>query len=149
METQNFIVPNVEHYEELVVDNTIYEPEQTESFVLEPAPSSVKSKPKTKVCYKCNLCNYTTDRTTNFNMHYKMVHLKTRVMCHLCGKEYSNINQHLRIIHKVLKSGMTEKHRCEHCGQEFYDLEQHLRRAHSNLYVGRDCSCNICGENFS
>ena len=82
-------------------------------------------------------------------MHYKMVHLKNRTLCQLCGKEYSNINQHMRVIHKVLKSGKTEKVKCSDCSQEFYDIDQHRRRAHSNLYVGRDCKCNICGENFS
>ena len=70
--------------------------------------------------YQCELCGYATTRQTNYNTHYKMVHLKSRTMCELCGKEYSNINQHMRVVHKSLKSGMTVKHKCEHCHLEYY-----------------------------
>ena len=77
-------------------------------------------KPKGATTYQCELCGYATNRTTNYNMHYKMVHLKSRTMCELCGKEYSNINQHMRVVHKSLKSGMTEKKSCDQCGNKYY-----------------------------
>ena len=100
------------------------------------------------VTYKCDLCNYSTNRSTNYHTHYKMVHLKSKTLCQLCGKEYSNINQHLRVIHKVLRSGVTQRRRCETCHQEFYDLAQHRRRAHGQV-TERLARCEECGETFS
>lgn len=77
-------------------------------------------KVKGATMYQCELCGYATNRTTNYNMHYKMVHLKSRTMCEQCGKEYSNINQHMRVVHKALKSGLTEKQPCSQCGNQYY-----------------------------
>ena len=93
----------------------------------------LQSKEGKKSNFQCELCGYATNRATNYNMHYKMVHLKSRTQCELCGKEYSNINQHMRVVHKVLKSGMTEKHKCSQCDQEYYDIQQHMRRAHKQV----------------
>ena len=78
--------------------------------------------------HQCEVCGYTTNRLTNYTMHYKMVHLRSRTMCELCGKEYSNINQHMRVVHKALKSGMTEKHKCPHCAMEYYGKQAPLTR---------------------
>ncbi len=38
--------------------------------------------------------------------------------------------QHLRVVHKTLKSGMTKQEKCHLCHQDYYDLLQHHRRAH-------------------
>jgi len=109
----------------------------------------LQTKEGKKSNFQCELCGYATNRATNYNMHYKMVHLKSRTQCELCGKEYSNINQHMRVVHKVLKSGMTEKHKCSQCDQEYYDIQQHMRRAHKQLVQPRDCTCSTCGEKFT
>ena len=147
-ETQNFIIGDASS----VLEDVVIDHEDVEILNHSKSNGS-KDKSKTNikppVNYKCDLCSYSTNKTTNYNMHYKMVHLKNRTLCQLCGKEYSNINQHMRVIHKVLKSGKTEKVKCQDCNQEYYDIDQHRRRAHSNLYVGRDCKCDICGANFS
>ena len=91
-----------------------------------PEKTSGKTKrSKVTTTYQCELCGYATTRQTNYNTHYKMVHLKSRTMCELCGKEYSNINQHMRVVHKSLKSGMTVKHKCEHCHLEYYGKQQY------------------------
>ena len=116
---------------------------------IEKAHKVKEIKSKNTTSYQCELCGYATNRTTNYNMHYKMVHLKSRTVCELCGKEYSNINQHMRVVHKTLKSGMTVKHKCGQCGQEYYDIQQHMRRAHRHLVQPRDCTCHICGEKFT
>jgi len=116
---------------------------------IEKAHTVKEMKSKNTTSYQCELCGYATNRTTNYNMHYKMVHLKSRTVCELCGKEYSNINQHMRVVHKTLKSGMTVKHKCGQCGQEYYDIQQHMRRAHRHLVQPRDCTCHICGEKFT
>jgi hypothetical protein len=147
------------------------------------------------------MCGYATGRITNYKHHIKQVvisctqnkysriisqffnsskmqmeivlqvHLKDRTVCHLCGKEYSNINQvtdnkccggsfrcvplaqailqlicgvkinlffspqHLRVVHKTLKSGMTKQEKCHLCHQDYYDLLQHQRRAHKVPFI--------------
>ena len=111
-----------------------------------------EKKVRKRVTYQCGECDYSSTRSANYNTHYQMVHLKNRTVCQICGKPYSNINQHMRVVHKAPKSGKTEKSRCPHCPQEFYDLDQHLRRAHKDLVqtvFARDSTCNLCGETFT
>ena len=127
---------------------------------IELAPSQVlpvllagkEKKVKKRVSYQCGECDYSSNRSANYNTHYQMVHLKSRTVCQICRKPYSNINQHMRVVHKAPKSGKTEKSRCPHCPQEFYDLDQHIRRAHKDLVETvfvRDSTCNLCGETFT
>jgi len=111
--------------------------------------TSKPKKQKEMARYQCELCGYKTDRVTNYTIHVKTVHLKDRTVCHLCGKEYSNINQHIRVIHKMAKSGLKTKESCGLCGQEYYDIKQHLRRAHQIVEEQKDTTCNYCGEKFS
>ena len=157
--TQNFIISTGEDIE-FMLDDVDVEAEEvvaTEETAEEVIYSGEKGargqrvnsdKRGHQVTYKCDLCSYSSNRSTNYNTHYKMVHLKTKTLCQLCGKEYSNINQHLRVIHKVLRSGVTQRRRCDTCHQEFYDLEQHRRRAHG-LVTERVSRCDECGETFS
>ena len=114
-------------------------------------PAGKERRVKGTATYQCRECDYSSNRSANYNMHYQMVHLKSRTLCPICGKAYSNINQHLRVVHKTLKSGKTEKTKCSHCSQEFYDLDKHMRRAHKELVevTGRDCTCNVCGLSFT
>jgi hypothetical protein len=44
-------------------------------------------------------------------------------------------SQHLRVVHKTLKSGMTKQEKCPLCHQDYYDLLQHQRRAHKVLII--------------
>ena len=149
--TQNFIISAANDIE-FILDDVAEEVVTTEEEVIysgeKGAGLRINSDKEGKVTYKCDLCSYSTNRSTNYNTHYKMVHLKSRTLCQLCGKEYSNISQHLRVIHKVLRSGVTQKRRCETCHQEFYDLVQHLRRAHG-LVTEREARCEDCGKMFS
>ena len=91
-----------------------------------PESNAGKAKKIKVTTYQCELCGYATTRGTNYTTHYKMVHLKLRTMCELCGKEYSNINQHMKVVHKSLKSGMTVKHKCQHCHLEYYGRQYSL-----------------------
>ena len=154
--TQNFIISAGEDIE-FILDNveaeeTVVATEETEEVIYSGEKGTsgqrVTNQDNHHVTYKCDLCNYSTNRSTNYHTHYKMVHLKSKTLCQLCGKEYSNINQHLRVIHKVLRSGVTQRRRCETCHQEFYDLEQHRRRAHGQV-TERVARCEECGETFS
>ena len=155
--TQNFIISAGEDIEFMLGDVeteevvTTEEPSEEVIYSGETGASGQRVTPDKRgphVTYKCDLCSYSTNRSTNYNTHYKMVHLKTKTLCQLCGKEYSNINQHLRVIHKVLRSGVTQRRRCDTCHQEFYDLEQHMRRAHGQV-TERVARCEECGETFS
>jgi hypothetical protein len=56
-------------------------------------PSSVSEiLPKAKNV-SCEYCAYTTNRRSHLNEHYRIIHLKVKVICDLCGKEFANINQ--------------------------------------------------------
>ena len=102
----------------------------------------VKAKKSKTTMFQCELCGYATTRQTNYNTHYKMVHLKSRTMCELCGKEYSNINQHMKVVHKILKSGMTVKHKCEHCHLEYYG-KQHPCNIIKETRIANVVQCHI------
>ena len=39
---------------------------------------------------KCDFCSYTTHRKSHLSEHYRMIHLKVKVICDLCGKEFSS-----------------------------------------------------------
>lgn len=110
-------------------------------------PSSVSEiLPKAKNV-NCDLCSYTTNRKSHLNEHYRIIHLKEKVICDLCGKEFANINQHMRVVHKVLRSGILTKKECQECHKEFYDLTKHMAKAHNLKYV-YDYDCNICNVKF-
>ena len=46
---------------------------------------------------KCDFCSYTTHRKSHLTEHYRMMHLKVKVICDLCGKEFSS---KLPLLHK-------------------------------------------------
>ena len=127
---------------ELNIDGTVRQTQQ---------PGQKEKRNKKGATYHCTECDYSSNRSANYNMHYQMVHLKSRTRCQICGKPYSNINQHMRVVHKKLKSGKTQKTKCPHCPQEFYDLDKHIRRAHGDVVQSpaRDSTCNVCGLGFT
>ena len=92
---------------------------------------------------KCDQCSYTSYRRSHLTEHRRYVHLKAKVVCDLCGKEYSNLNQHMRVVHKVLKSGLSSKTQCQECYKEFYDLTKHMAKAHGLKYE-YDYNCHLC-----
>ena len=146
-------LPNTEGPQfEIAADSARESREDIDDGVAVRLAGGKEKKVRKRVSYQCGECDYSSNRSANYNTHYQMVHLKNRTVCQICGKPYSNINQHMRVVHKAPKSGKTEKSRCPHCPQEFYDLDQHLRRAHKDLVqpvIVRDCTCNLCGETFT
>ena len=76
-----------------------------------------------------------------------MVHQRERHSCPECGKEIANLNQHLRVIHKIFKASSREKV-CEICNKKFHNLEAHKIKAH-NIKAVTDYVCNICFKVFS
>lgn len=134
-DSQNYIL-------ELEKDNL----EECEDYFFQESPLECSNEEpvvrlKIKTIFKCTLCKYSTDKSSNYSSHYKLVHLKSKTLCQSCGKEYSNINQHMRIVHKQLRSGTLEKSECPHCGQGFFDLDKHIR--HGSIYVNLTY-CFLC-----
>merc|ERR1719431_2077087 len=86
---------------------------------------SKETKAKKTTSYQCELCGYATNRATNYNMHYKMVHLKSRTQCELCGKEYSNMKRHQQRVHQGLRVT------CNVCQKEVSNIDKH-KRVHRN-----------------
>lgn len=126
---------------------TLTEGGEEETVSTKLLPSSLSQiQPKEKNV-KCDFCSYTTNRKSHLNEHYRMIHLKVKVICDLCGKEFSNINQHMRVVHKVLRSGILSKKECQECGKEFFDLTKHMAKAHNLKYV-YDYNCSICETKF-
>ena len=76
-----------------------------------------------------------------------MVHQRERHSCPECGKQIANLNQHLRVIHKIFKASSREKV-CELCNKKFHNLEGHKLKAH-NIKGATQHVCNICFKAFS
>ena len=73
------------HYTETLVEGG---EEETVSTRL--LPSSLRQiEPKEKNI-KCDFCSYATHRKSHLNEHYRNIHLKVKVICDLCGKEFSS-----------------------------------------------------------
>ena len=58
-----------------------------------------------------------------------------------------DINQHMRVVHKVLRSGIVAKKECQECGKEFFDLTKHMAKAHNLKYI-YDYNCDLCETKF-
>ena len=53
-------------------------------------PSSISGIVTKERNLRCDFCAYTTNRRCHLNDHYRMIHLKVKVICDLCGKEFSS-----------------------------------------------------------
>ena len=66
-----------------------------------------------KVCvfqlknYKCAACGYSCYLKTDLERHLTNVHQKQRTPCPVCGKRYSDLRQHIRLVHEGHKVGST------------------------------------------
>ena len=71
---------------------TLTEGGEEETVSTKLLPSSLSQiQPKEKNV-KCDFCSYTTNRKSHLNEHYRMIHLKVKVICDLCGKEFSSMH---------------------------------------------------------
>ena len=53
--------------------------------------------------YKCAACGYSCYLKTDLERHINNVHDKHRSPCPICGKKYSDLRQHVRIVHEGAK----------------------------------------------
>ena len=100
--------------------------------------------------FECPHCEYKTNKKSNHDAHVKMVHQRERHSCPECGKEIANLNQHLRVIHKIFKASSREKV-CEICNKKFHNLEAHKKKAHNiqSNPISTDFACSICFKVFT
>ena len=101
----------------------------------------------TKYRYECSQCDYKTNKKSNHDSHIKFVHQKEKDICPECQKPIANLNQHLRVTHKIFKANTREKV-CEHCNKKFHNLEAHKLKAH-NVKPPAEFFCNICSKAFA
>ena len=55
--------------------------------------------------FKCTECGYSCYLKTDLERHINNVHDKFRSPCPICGKKYSDLRQHVRIVHEGAKVG--------------------------------------------
>ena len=53
--------------------------------------------------FKCTECGYSCYLKTDLERHINNVHDKFRSPCPICGKKYSDLRQHVRIVHEGAK----------------------------------------------
>ena len=53
--------------------------------------------------FKCGDCGYTCYLKTDLERHIMNVHDKFRSPCPSCGKKYSDLRQHIRVVHEGAK----------------------------------------------
>ena len=53
--------------------------------------------------FKCGDCGYSCYLKTDLERHISNVHDKHRSPCGVCGKKYSDLRQHVRIVHEGAK----------------------------------------------
>ena len=100
-----------------------------------------------KFKYECRHCQYKTNKKSNHDNHTKKIHEKVLDSCPECGKQIANLNQHLRVSHKIFKASSREKV-CDVCNKKFFNLEAHKLKAH-NIKNKPEYICNICLKAFS
>jgi len=107
--------------------------------------------------YKCAACGYSCYLKTDLERHITNVHQKQRRACPVCGKRYSDLRQHIRLVHEGRKvtrgwcqsEGVTIYFHCQHecptCKKKFTNLSQHINKTHKRL---RAAQCDKCGKTF-
>ena len=59
--------------------------------------------------FKCGDCGYTCYLKTDLERHIMNVHDKFRSPCPSCGKKYSDLRQHIRVVHEGAKVMIHQK----------------------------------------
>ena len=77
----------------------------------------------------------------------RLIHNKEKYKCPECNKEFSNLNQHLRVTHKIFKANTREKE-CEICHKKFFNLDAHRSKAH-NIKLPTEFICGLCNKQFT
>merc|ERR1719495_2021788 len=96
--------------------------------------------------FACDLCEYSTNKSSSLNEH-KLTHNKIKSHeCHLCGKFFGrkdHLSRHIKSIHEK------QKFKCELCSKEFTykcALNKHIKNVHEKP---KPHVCPVCDEKFS
>jgi len=140
---ENILLSNLEFERDVIISSSIQIKDEQNcppQEFQEPSSSQV-------VKYQCSQCSYNTNKKSNHDSHMKFVHFKEKDTCPECGKQIANLNQHLRVIHKIFKSNSREK-LCELCNKKFHNIEGHMLKAH-NIKSPSEYVCEICYKSFT
>jgi len=139
---ENILLSNLEFERDVIISTQIQiKDEQSNPQVIEEPSSSQVLK------YQCSQCDYKTNKKSNHDSHMKFVHFKEKDSCPECGKQIANLNQHLRVTHKIFKSNSREK-LCQICNKKFHNIEGHMLKAH-NIKSPTEHVCEICYKSFT
>ena len=111
-------------------------------FIIDFCLKVVEATSSTTYKYECIHCEYKTNKKSNHDNHIKKVHEKALDTCPECGKQIANLNQHLRVAHKIFKSNSREKV-CDICNKKFFNLDAHKLKSHQ-IKPPTDLVCNLC-----
>ena len=92
----------------------------------------------------CEFCSKAFTCQAKLNKHVSFNHTKDPLShkCHLCGKLFENLKQHISIVHEGNKN-----FECDKCGKCFSTgghLREHTKAVHEEAF-----RCDTCGKSFS
>ena len=92
---------------------------------------------QSKDLHTCDLCNKVFNKKSLLTTHQLTVHgvslASKKETCPFCDKEYTNLHQHIEIVHNN-----TKKYHCQKCQKGFYDNRE-LRRHHIKYLKTGEC----------
>ncbi|XP_076169900.1 uncharacterized protein LOC143147976 isoform X2 [Ptiloglossa arizonensis] len=96
--------------------------------------------------FKCQQCDLTFDRASQYDYHYRSIHLGEKSqLCEICGKGFfrkADLRTHLNI---HLGTNICI---CEICGRKFNHISNLIR--HGRMHAGiKPYPCSICGKRFT
>ena len=102
---------------------------------LRPQESRVESHPtvtQSPPGYSCKLCSQRFTTKSDLSIHRRTHKQNVKRECEICKKLYSNLEQHVKIVHEKIKN-----FECVNCQQRFYDNRE-LRNHHlKSLQTGQ------------
>jgi len=145
---ENILLSNLEFERDVIISSHVQIKDEQERVKDEQDSLQVEVPSSSQVLkYQCNQCDYKTNKKSNHDSHIKFVHYKERDSCPECGKQIANLNQHLRVTHKIFKSNSREK-LCLKCNKKFHNIEGHMLKAH-NIKSPSEHVCEICYKSFT
>ena len=91
--------------------------------------------------YICKLCSLQFRTRLELTSHKKSHRDKNKKKeCEICKKDYSNLEQHIKIVHKKIKN-----FECVNCKKRFYDNRE-LRNHHLKSLQTGQCHTSVCTE---
>ncbi|XP_044764556.1 zinc finger protein 711-like [Coccinella septempunctata] len=142
------------YYEELVGDEMenieLYDPNHPRECKLETTTLPDDPQGLSK-CYRCHLCDYSSNRESNVERHIFFVHLNMRKKkkpiqrvheCRFCDfntNDRASLRKHIIGVHLNLRNHKC--HLCEYTSNHRSTLKTHINTVHLNL---RRHKCSVC-----